>query len=84
MNMGNAKALSSEEMKKVSGGAGSTPTKTIEGMENYASELKNCPKCGGSSLTYGTFVMPDGKSTKIGQICSCGYSWTFGNKTGVL
>lgn len=79
------KKLTNEELKNVSGGvsAGVSEIKGIIGMENFDTEQKKCPKCGGNQLIYRTFLADDSVTTKIGQLCKCGYAWTFGNKTGI-
>lgn len=77
------KALDDNVLGKVTGGAGCSRDSVIIGMDNYDKEQSNCPKCGSKKLSYKTFVADDGKTTKIGQLCECGHSWTFGNKTGI-
>ncbi|GEM_PF-1796034 len=80
------KKLSTEELKNITGGNTAKGSEIIGiiGMENYDTEQKKCPKCQGTKLMYRTFIADDGKTTKIGQICECGYAWTIGNKTGEL
>ena len=75
------KPVKEEDLQKVTGGAGGEITGII-GMENYAVEQKRCPGCGGNKLVYRDFIADDGVTTKPGQLCECGYSWTVGNTKG--
>ncbi|MBQ9519051.1 MAG: hypothetical protein IJR59_04065 [Firmicutes bacterium] len=63
--------INEEQLKNVTGGTG------IIGMDNFESLLKKCPKCGGIKISKKTFIADDGKTSVPGQLCSCGYSWTY-------
>ena len=79
------KTISEENLKKVSGGAGtSSAASAVSGVAHYDAEQKACPKCGSKKLMYKNFTTDDGKGTVIGQCCENGHEWTFGNKIGVI
>ncbi len=65
------KNIDDEQLKNITGGTG------IIGMENYDSQLKTCPKCGGHTIDIREFIADDGVTKVSGQLCKCGYSWTF-------
>ncbi|MBQ8941155.1 MAG: bacteriocin [Firmicutes bacterium] len=80
--MMSGKVLSENELRKISGGSGSTQGCSVKAVGNptkMAAKQTKCPKCGSTALTDQRFTTDNGITVYEGQECSCGLAIIYGN-----